>query len=557
MPHQPLALKYRPSTFGDVISQEHVTRTLRNALDQNRVAHAYLFAGPRGSGKTTTARILARALNCEAGVSGEPCGECENCSTIAAGRSLDVIEIDAASNRGIDDIKELRETVKYAPAQGRFKVYIVDEVHQLSKDAFNAFLKTLEEPPRNVVFVLATTEPHKILPTILSRCQRFDFRPIPLKAIRERLAWIAEREGIRLGEQAAWAIARKADGSMRDALSLLDQVVAFGGDDVDLTTLRGLIGMPDEERYLELTDRLAAGDAAGALAFARDLRASGYDLEEFYSGFLEHLRSCLLAAVGSEELLEDVPDRLRDAYREAAGRLGAEDLLRMLTLATDEEETFRRSSQQALVLEVLLVRLALLDRAIDVEAALAALGPGGGPAPGGRSPARRTESRSRRSATPTRDSAEAGATTATRPSGPLTLEALLEGWDEVVETVHRARPTVAALLRGTRPAVCSAEEVVLTVPPEAEFRMEQLHQRGTLEPLAAVLNQRWSFAGRIRVTGSSSEEPAAAARSRPNGRDLAEREMQARLEGDPLLRRVVDLFDARVVRVQGSSPAQP
>jgi DNA polymerase III subunit gamma/tau len=559
MPHQPLALKYRPGTFGDVISQDHVTRTLRNALDQNRVAHAVLFAGPRGSGKTTTARILAKALNCEAGVSGEPCGQCENCSTIAAGRSLDVIEIDAASNRGIDDIKELRETVKYAPAQGRNKVYIVDEVHQLSKDAFNAFLKTLEEPPRNVVFVLATTEPHKILPTILSRCQRFDFRPIPLKAIRERLAWIAEREGIRLGEQAAWAIAKKADGSLRDALSLLDQVVAFGGDDVDLGALRVLIGMPDEERYLELTGLLAEGNAGGALAFARDLRASGYDLEEFYAGFLEHLRSCLLAAVGSEELLEDVPERLREAYREAATRLGTEDLLRMLTLATDEEETFRRSSQQALVLEVLLVRLALLDRAVDVEAALAALGGGGGgSAPAGRGSDRRSASPSVRSAREAPGSGNPRTAAATVPSGPITLEALQEGWEEVVETVHRTRPTVAALLRGAMPAVCSAEEVVLTVPPEAEFRMEQLHQRGTLDPLAAVLNQRWSFAGKIRVTGSTSEEPGVTpARSRPNGRDLAEREMQARLEGDPLLRRVVDLFDARVVRVQGSSTAQP
>jgi DNA polymerase-3 subunit gamma/tau len=228
MSHQPLALKYRPTTFADVISQEHVTRTLRNALDSQRIAQAYLFAGPRGSGKTSTARILARALNCDRGISGEPCGECDNCIAIATGRSLDVMEIDAASNRGIDDIKELRETVKYAPAQGRFKVYIVDEVHQLSKDAFNAFLKTLEEPPPGVVFVLATTEPHRILATILSRTQRFDFRPIPLAEIRDRLVSIAEREKIGLEVEAAFAIAKKADGSLRDALSLLDQVVAFG-----------------------------------------------------------------------------------------------------------------------------------------------------------------------------------------------------------------------------------------------------------------------------------------------------------------------------------------
>ena len=265
MTHLPLALKYRPATFADVIGQEHVTRTLSNALERGRTAHAYLFAGPRGSGKTTTARLLAKALNCDRGVTGEPCGECENCVAIAAGRSLDVIEIDAASNRGIDDIKELREAVKYAPAQGRYKVYIVDEVHQLSKDAFNALLKTLEEPPRGVVFVLATTEPHKILPTILSRCQRFDFRPIPLDAIRKRLADIARLEGFALDERAEFAIAKKADGSLRDALSLLDQVVAFGGDSIDLPTLRRLIGVPDEERYLELTELLASGDAAAAM----------------------------------------------------------------------------------------------------------------------------------------------------------------------------------------------------------------------------------------------------------------------------------------------------
>ncbi|HYO46359.1 MAG TPA: DNA polymerase III subunit gamma/tau, partial [Gemmatimonadota bacterium] len=228
MTHLPLALKYRPATFADVISQEHVTRTLSNALERGRTAHAYLFAGPRGSGKTTTARLLARALNCDRGVTGEPCGECANCQTIATGRSLDVIEIDAASNRGIDDIKELREAVKYAPAQGRYKVYIVDEVHQLSKDAFNALLKTLEEPPRGVVFVLATTEPHKILPTILSRCQRFDFAGIRTRSIPQRLRQIVEAEGVEAESEALEVLARRAAGSMRDSQSLLEQLLALG-----------------------------------------------------------------------------------------------------------------------------------------------------------------------------------------------------------------------------------------------------------------------------------------------------------------------------------------
>ena len=299
MTHLPLALKYRPATFADVISQEHVTRTLSNALARGRAAHAYLFAGPRGSGKTTTARLLAKALNCDRGVSGEPCGECENCRSIAAGRSLDVIEIDAASNRGIDDIKELREAVKYAPAQGRYKVYIVDEVHQLSKDAFNALLKTLEEPPRGVVFVLATTEAHKIPATILSRCQRFDFRPIPLDAIRARLSEIAEREGIRLDERAEFAIAKKADGSLRDALSLLDQVVAFGGDAIDLATLRRLIGVPDEERYLELTEVLAGGDAAGAAAPDSSAISSGRTLSSRPAALIRSERPYLMSSLAT------------------------------------------------------------------------------------------------------------------------------------------------------------------------------------------------------------------------------------------------------------------
>ncbi|HET9333964.1 MAG TPA: DNA polymerase III subunit gamma/tau [Gemmatimonadota bacterium] len=569
MTHLPLALKYRPATFADVISQEHVTRTLSNALARGRTAHAYLFAGPRGSGKTTTARLLAKALNCDRGVTGEPCGECENCRAIAAGRSLDVIEIDAASNRGIDDIKELREAVKYAPAQGRFKVYIVDEVHQLSKDAFNALLKTLEEPPRGVVFVLATTEPHKILQTILSRCQRFDFRPIPLDAIRRRLADIAKREQIQLDERAEFAIAKKADGSLRDALSLLDQVVAFGGDSIDLATLRRLIGVPDEERYLELTEVLAAGDAAAAMRFVRELREAGFDLESFYAGLLEHLRDCLLFAVGDGARWAEVPERYHAGYATTARKLGAEGLLRMLTLATEEEQAFRRSSQQDLILEVLLVRLALLDRTVDLDRALRALGAGGGTRPtagsgsGSRS-APRTSGSAGRGGAPSGETAEPtrptrGRTEGGQAAGPLTLESLLAAWDEVVEEVLTARPTVAASLKEARPSACQADGVTLTLPPQAEWKLEQLSARGMLDPLAAVLARRWGYNGRIRVEPAGEHEPgvvpaaAPAKTGRPTGREIEAGAIDARLQGDPLLRHVVDLFDASVVRVRPSS----
>ena len=556
MTHLPLALKYRPATFADVIGQEHVTRTLSNALERGRTAHAYLFAGPRGSGKTTTARLLAKALNCDRGVTGEPCGECPNCQAISTGRSLDVIEIDAASNRGIDDIKELREAVKYAPAQGRYKVYIVDEVHQLSKDAFNALLKTLEEPPRGVVFVLATTEPHKILPTILSRCQRFDFRPIPLDEIRKRLATIAEREGFELDERAEFAIAKKADGSLRDALSLLDQVVAFGGDSIDLATLRRLIGVPDEERYLELTEVLAGGDAAAAMRFVRELRAAGYDLESFYAGLLEHLRDCLLFAVGDGARWAEVPERYHAAYTATAHALGAEGLLRMLALATEEEQAFRRSSQQDLVLEVLLVRLALLDRTVDLDRALRTLGAGGGggrPAPEAGGKATRTRRQVETS------SVKEGKKEEVKAGGPLTLESLLAAWDEIVEEILAARPTVAASLKDARPSDCRDDGVTLTLPPHAEFRLEQLSTRGMLDPLASVLARRWGFSGRIRVEPAGDHSPEAMPATpvepghRPSGREIEAGAIDDRLKGDPLLRQVVDLFDASVVKVRPSS----
>lgn len=578
MSHQPLALKYRPAAFADVISQDHVTRTLQNALNQNRIAQAYLFAGPRGSGKTSTARLLAKALNCDTGISGEPCGECANCVSITTARSLDVIEIDAASNRGIDDIKELRETVKYAAAQGRYKVYIVDEVHQLSKDAFNAFLKTLEEPPPSVVFVLATTEPHKVIPTILSRCQRFDFRPIPLSAIRERLSEIAEKEGFGLDEEAEFAIAKKADGSLRDALSLLDQVVAFGGETIDLPALRRLIGIPEEERYLDLTRILADGDAAAAMDFVRDLRSAGYDLEEFYTGLLEHLRNCLLFAVGSTgETLAEVPDRYHDAYREATERTGVEDLVRLLTLAADEELTFRRSSQQGLVLEVLLVRMALLDRSVDLDRLLGAVRSGGRGATGRtgtRGNPASTPGSARPEPPPSTDKSPAAPVQAPEPEegegeGDLTLDLLVSKWDEVIRAVHAVRPTVAAALDGARPAGCTLERVVLALPAEAEFRREQLSSRGMLDPLVSVLRGRWGFAGRVELAESTvgtgtvaagseagASESEARKATRPSSREIEEGTVEARLAGDPLLKQVVDLFDANVVRVRGSQPAQ-
>jgi DNA polymerase-3 subunit gamma/tau len=373
------------------------------------------------------------------------------------------------------------------------------------------------------------------------------------------LSSIAEREGFELDERAEFAIAKKADGSLRDALSLLDQVVAFGGDSIDLATLRRLIGVPDEERYLELTEVLSAGDAAAAMRFVRELRAAGYDLESFYAGLLEHLRDCLLFAVGDGARLAEVPERYHGAYAATAEVLGVEGLLRMLTLATEEEQTFRRSSQQDLVLEVLLVRLALLDRTVDLDRALETLGASGGggrPTPGPRA----TTPRPRAPAAET--SPDPGGRKEGGKSGsPLTLESLLAAWDEVVEEIHAARPTVAASLKEARPSACRDDSVTLTLPPSAEFKLEQLSARGMLDPLAGVLARRLGFIWRFRVAPAgdhaAASVPAEAASPvrtpRPTGREIEAGAIDARLKGDPLLRQVVDLFDASVVKVRPSS----
>ncbi|MEA1996177.1 MAG: DNA polymerase III subunit gamma/tau [Gemmatimonadota bacterium] len=373
-----LARKYRPLVFGDIMAQRHVTQTLVNAITVGRISHSYLFSGPRGVGKTSTARILARAVNCPQPAGQDPCNKCDNCLEIIQGRSLDVIEIDGASNRGIDEIRDLRERVGYAPSSNRYKVYIIDEVHMLTQEAFNALLKTLEEPPSHVIFIFATTAPHKVPPTIISRCQRFDFKSVPAAQIIAQLEKVLTAEGIEMPGEVTGMIARKADGAMRDALSLCDQVIAFCAGYYTVEKASQVLGILDAELFFELTGMITEHRTADVIRFVDRLADNGVDLEEFYIELARHYRNLILFKLGAKETMKaEVSDSHAQRYLELSQGLDTEDLIRSLQLVLSFEEIIKRSGQQKISLELLLVRLTLLEKSVNISELLSRLESGG------------------------------------------------------------------------------------------------------------------------------------------------------------------------------------
>jgi DNA polymerase III subunit gamma/tau len=368
------ARKWRPQTFDTVVGQEHVTHTLRNAIATGRVAHAFLFTGPRGVGKTTTARLLAKALNCEQGPTAEACNICSHCTEITAGHSLDVLEIDGASHTGVDNIRDLTEGIQYRPVKSRFRIIIIDEVHMLSNAAFNALLKTLEEPPPHVKFIFATTESHKILPTIASRCQRYDFKRIALRELMQKLRSIAEQEGLTTDDVGLALLAREADGSLRDAESLLDQVVAWSTGVVTEQTVRDSLGVADRQALVRVVDAILDRDPTTALQLAGDLYEHGYDPLRLCHDLLEHFRNVALVKVNPElASLTDLPDHEIAAVQRQAATRSLEDVQRLFTLTLRAEEDIQKTAYSQLVVEMTLVKLASQPAVFPIEHALAQL----------------------------------------------------------------------------------------------------------------------------------------------------------------------------------------
>ena len=367
MSYQVLARKWRPQNFDEVVGQEHITRTLKNALELGRVAHAFLFSGPRGVGKTSVARILAKALNCAQGPTPTPCNACQACAEITQGNSLDVLEIDGASNRGIDEVRELRENIKYLPAHGGYKIFIIDEVHMLTTPAFNALLKTLEEPPAHAIFIMATTDAHKVPITILSRCQRYDFKRLTTGAIQAHLAQLARREGWPLAPEGLQLIAQEAEGGMRDAQGLLDQVITFGGPAVTPGEIARILGLTDRQLLLKTLEAIMHRQGAVLLEIIAECYEHGHDLRRFYQDLLFFSRHLVIARLGAEARhLADIADQEWESLQTLANSASQAHLFNLLNTLLKGEEELRRSPLPRLSLEILLLKLVSLEPVLDL-----------------------------------------------------------------------------------------------------------------------------------------------------------------------------------------------
>ena len=357
--HKALYRVYRPKNFSDVIGQEHIVRTLKNQIENNNVGHAYLFCGTRGTGKTSTAKIFSRAVNCTNLHNDEPCNECENCREILEDKTMDVVEIDAASNNSVDDIRELRENVKYSPAKAKYKVYIIDEVHMLSQGAFNALLKTLEEPPSYVIFILATTEPHKIPATILSRCQRFDFKRVTVKDISSRMRYICEKEGIEADEKALNLIARNSQGALRDALSILDQCISFEGNKISYNDVIELLGSVNIEQLFDLAESIIKEDTRKSLQILNDFIIWGKDVRNLVNDLIDHFRKLMVCKISNDlDEIISLPEETIDLLKQQAETIDTNNLIRILNILSETQDGMKISSNPRVLMEVTMMKIA-------------------------------------------------------------------------------------------------------------------------------------------------------------------------------------------------------
>jgi DNA polymerase-3 subunit gamma/tau len=561
MAYQVLALKYRPLIFEDVIAQDHITKILGRAVKTGRIAHGYLFTGPRGTGKTTTARILAKALNCVEGPTPTPCNKCPICKEITSGSSLDVLEIDAASNTGVDDVRTLRENIRYLPTSGKKRVFIIDEVHRLSGSAFDALLKTLEEPPEHAVFIFATTEPHKVPQTILSRTQRYDFRRVPTTALASHMAKLAKLEKVKIDEEAIYLIARKGEGSVRDSLSLLDQMIALSDEKITAELTASALGIVDRQLFIKLMEIIAAGKTEPVFGLVRDLFDSGAGIEEFANDFIDYLRNLLVQKSASDpDAFLDVSAVEKEALIRQTAYFTEADILRMIQILAELLAEIKKGYDERLFLEICLVRLTRMESSITLQEVIERLNRLGTPAA---APASQSDGglfnnvkpaapvTTGRDASPppndipAPDQPQVSKSEAPFESGkPLNLPRVQMSWKKFLDSLKRRKQMLASLLSMGQVRAVEDNRITVSFNSNYSTNKQVVEKPESKTVIEETLREFYKLT--VRIEFELDTTPAAPAPTRKHA-EVEQVDAEDLFEKDPDLKKMVDQIDGEII----------
>ena len=517
MSYTVFALKWRPKDFDEIIGQGHIVLTLKNAIQKSRLGHAYLFAGPRGVGKTSTARILAKALNCKTSTvpTTQPCQKCSSCIEISEGRSLDVIEIDGASNRGIDEIRLLRENVKFAPVNGKFKVYIIDEIHMLTTEAFNALLKTLEEPPEFVKFIFATTQPHKVISTILSRCQRFDFRRISMLEIISQLERIVSSENIDVDKEVLFAIAKSSDGSLRDAESVLDQLISFSREKVSLKDAISMLGLIEQEALFEMTDKIIHKDALATLGLLNSLIDEGKDISVLSANLVEHFRNLMVAKVAKgDQRLIDLPQEICERLLRQSEAFSLEEIFSAFNTLVNMQDMAKRLDSLRIPLEINLVRLAHNKKASGLPTV----------------PQKHIEKADTQKPDTQKPVNEQGAIESKEAPGKVSLDNIKDTWANIINNLEKIKMSVATYLHEGQLLKMQGNTLTIAFPKDYSLHKESLERKENKAIIEKSLCEL--FKTDLKVSFILSQDP------KPKSKN----------ENNPFVKSALDMFGGRVIK---------